>query len=273
MNNKRITGVICFLVIALILLCFSATHAENIDPDNDGHQYAYGENTGWFNFEPLLGSGVTVGADALTGSVWAENIGWIYLSPTSYGGVTHDGTGNLSGYAWSENVGWISFSCENTSSCRTVDYGVTIDSNGLFNGYAWGESIGWINFELVSQPDYIVETSYETGDTDMDTIPDEADNCPNICNSAQLDADGDNVGDVCDATPGCGGCGQIACEITCDIDTDSDGVLDSVDNCPNKCNSLQLDANGNGIGDVCDRFPGCSGSSCGGSEPACETEC
>ena len=26
--------------------------AENIDPDNDGSQYAYGENVGWVNFEP-----------------------------------------------------------------------------------------------------------------------------------------------------------------------------------------------------------------------------
>jgi hypothetical protein len=129
--------------------------------------------------------------------------------------VTHNGTGNLSGYAWSENVGWISFSCENTSSCGTVDYGVIIDFDGLFDGYAWGENIGWINFEMISQPDYIVETSYGTGDTDGDSIVDNVDNCPDICNSDQLDADGDKIGDVCDSTPGCDGCGQPACEQSC----------------------------------------------------------
>jgi hypothetical protein len=129
--------------------------------------------------------------------VWAENIGWINLSPST-AGVTHDGSGNLSGWAWGENVGWISFSCENTSSCGTVDYGVTIGFDSLFDGYAWGENIGWINFELISQPDYIVETSYGTGDTDGDTIPDGADNCPAISNLNQKDADSDGAGDACD---------------------------------------------------------------------------
>ena len=28
--------------------------AENIDPNNDDSQYAYGENVGWVNFEPNL---------------------------------------------------------------------------------------------------------------------------------------------------------------------------------------------------------------------------
>ena len=77
------------------------------------------------------GPGVAVGDFELTGYVWAENIGWVSLScenTSSCGtvdyGVTNDGSGNLSGYAWGENVGWISFSCENTGSCSTVEYGV-----------------------------------------------------------------------------------------------------------------------------------------------------
>jgi hypothetical protein len=31
----------------------------------------------------------------------------------------------------------------------------------------------------------------------------------------QLDADADSRGDVCDTTPGCGGCTGIACEQQC----------------------------------------------------------
>ena len=59
----------------------------------------------------------------------------------------------------------------------------------------------------------ICEQSCE--DIDNDGISDLNDNCPNSCNAQQLDADGDTIGDVCDDTPGCGGCGQDACEPEC----------------------------------------------------------
>ncbi len=115
--------------------------AENIDPYDDGSQYAWGENVGWLNFEPNQGDGVQVSSSAVEGFVWAENIGWINLSPSTYGGVFNDGSGNLSGYAWGENVGWINFG--------PTYGGVSIDSEGYFSGHAWGENIGWINFDLL----------------------------------------------------------------------------------------------------------------------------
>jgi len=139
--------------------------AGNIDPNDADAQWSWGENAGWFNFDPSQGSGVTVGDSNVTGWVWAENIGWINLSPSQYGGVTNDGYGGLAGWAWGENVGWLSFSCLNTDSCATVDYGVTIDAEGMFDGYAWGENIGWVNFELISQPVYRVQTSWAAGST------------------------------------------------------------------------------------------------------------
>jgi len=104
-------------------------------------------------------------------------------------------------------------------------------------------------------------------DTDLDTICNDVDNCPDICNPSQLDADGDKTGDACDTTPGCGGCGQPACEISCDID--NDGILNTEDNCPDNCNTQQLDFDNDTIGDVCDPEPGCEG--CGATQ--CEVEC
>ena len=48
--NKRY-----LIIIAVwLLLCCVNLHAENIDPYEDGSQYAHGENVGWLNFEPNL---------------------------------------------------------------------------------------------------------------------------------------------------------------------------------------------------------------------------
>ncbi len=149
MNCKNPAGLVS---AAILVLSFTSAYAENIDPYEDGSQYAYGENVGWINFEPNAAGpngGATVSSDKLTGFIWAENIGWINLSPSTYGGVINDGTGWLSGYAWGENVGWINFS---------PNYGgVTIDLDGNFNGWAWGENIGWINFNSADLYGYNVK--------------------------------------------------------------------------------------------------------------------
>jgi hypothetical protein len=138
MKNKLFGQTLCAILSAALLLFCSTGYAENIDPDNDGSKYAWGENVGWINFKPSSGSGVTVTDSAVEGYAWGENIGWINLSPTN-GGVINDGNGNLSGYAWGENIGWINFA--------PTGSGVTIDpTTGIFSGYAWGENKGWINF-------------------------------------------------------------------------------------------------------------------------------
>jgi len=74
-------------------------------------------------------------------------------------------------------------------------------------------------------------------DSDGDGIPDTTDNCPNITNPDQLDANGNRVGDACEL--------QIA-------DNDNDGIRDEADNCPFTPNPDQLDADGDGIGNVCE---------------------
>jgi len=237
MKNRYCIRKFLFLAAALMLFCQSAAWAkivgptENIDPGDVGAQWGWGENVGWFNFEPSEGGGVIVGDTTVTGLVWAENIGWINLGPfQNGGGVTNDGTGKLGGWAWGENVGWISFSCLNTDTCDTADYGVTINSDdgiGYFDGYAWGENIGWISFGYGDR----VQTSWvfapqdlcaeRGGDSDGDGVCDMDDNCPYTYNPGQEDADEDGIGNACD-------------------------------NCPDNYNPGQEDADGDGIGDVCD---------------------
>lgn len=160
------------LLGTLALLAVPAAAVENIDPAGDGSQFAYGENIGWLNAEPLGdgGPGIEVGDLGLTGYMWGENIGWVSLScvnTASCGsvayGVTHDGAGVLSGFAWAENAGWISFSCGNTASCGSAAYGVTIDPlTGEFGGHAWGENIGFISFASDGAHPFRLRTGWST---------------------------------------------------------------------------------------------------------------
>ena len=145
MNIKFGRQTITALVFGVMLLFFAFGHA-------DAFQYAWGENVGWLNLEPLgrEGPGVVMGETGLTGHIWGENIGWINLScenvidandktcaEIDYG-VTFNSLGRLSGYAWGENVGWINFA--------PAGGGVTVDSSRKLSGLAWGENIGWILF-------------------------------------------------------------------------------------------------------------------------------
>jgi len=142
----------CLITATLILAIAAGVYAGNTDPYDDGSKYAYGENVGWFDFNPSQGPGVTIYNGKVTGFVWQENAGWINLSPADYGGVTYDSNRHLSGYAWGENIGWINFAP--VVSGDPNHYGVTIDNGGSFSGWAWGENIGWIHFSSAEPVDY-----------------------------------------------------------------------------------------------------------------------
>lgn len=86
-------------------------------------------------------------------------------------------------------------------------------------------------------------------DRDLDGWPDhelscsedrcQADNCVNVPNSGQEDADNDNIGDQCDP------------------DADNDKILNNADNCPLIWNPDQADTESipDSIGDACDNCP------------------
>ena len=74
---KRKAGFTMNKIILFILLAVFACpcYAESIDPNDDGSQYAYGQNIGWLNFEPNQGPGVIVTTEQIAGYVWVPNIG------------------------------------------------------------------------------------------------------------------------------------------------------------------------------------------------------
>jgi hypothetical protein len=75
----------------------------------------------------------------------------------------------------------------------------------------YGTSIEYVNLSPFGME---VDVNFELRasiDPDNDGIPSAYDNCDNTCNVDQRDADRDSIGDVCDSTPGCGGCGDSPC--------------------------------------------------------------
>lgn len=79
-----------------------------------------------------------------------------------------------------------------------------------------------------------------SGDPDGDGACGGADNCPGVVNAGQEDADGDGLGDACDA-----------CPADAANDGDRDAVCGNVDNCRPVPNTLQADDDGDGRGDAC----------------------
>jgi hypothetical protein len=233
------------VLAALLGAAAAIASAENIDPNDDNSQFAWGENVGWINAEPSGpgGPGIQVSGAGLTGYMYGENIGWINLSCTNNNtcgtvsfGITNDGNGKLGGYAWGENVGWISFSCENNAgTCAgTGNYGVVIDKvTGIFSGYAWGENIGWISFSATTPVAYQVQTD------DGDSISGATDNCPFDSNAAQewsdqnfLDQTPPSLKD--DRTwPNSDSTGDA-----CDTDDDNDGLSDTDEASGAACSSI-----------------------------------
>lgn len=75
-------------------------------------------------------------------------------------------------------------------------------------------------------------------DTDRDGVSDRLDNCPNVSNPDQVNADRDEFGDACDSF--------------IDEDDDKDNVFNTKDNCPKIANPSQRDEDGDGVGNLCD---------------------
>jgi hypothetical protein len=121
---------------------------------------------------------------------------------------------------WKEDMGGYSPETELT---------LNDDVTGYSGRWKWVSPVsylpgdGWYSIKLIaedmdgnrSESEHSIKVDTSATDTDSDGISDSSDNCPSNCNTNQSDFDDDGEGDVCDETPGCGGCGQPACETEC----------------------------------------------------------
>ena len=109
--------IVPLFVGALLIPGTAPQAAENIDPLDQGQQYAWSEGRGWVNLEPYPDSGLSVAVKSF----------------------------ELRGWMWTENFGWISMSCENTADCCSViipdadciEYEVKNDGQGNLSGFAY----------------------------------------------------------------------------------------------------------------------------------------
>ena len=169
---KTVLQLACPLVL---LLGGSAMAQSNIDA---ARKWSWAENAGWINwFDNGAASGARVNDTYLSGFIWSEAFGWVFLgNGTPAGGLHYSNltaadtgvnvasNGDLFGFAWAENFGWINFNTAVAGPNRgRVEFCCPV---ARFRGYAWGENVGWISLETAFGVNLAAGAGASHGDLD-----------------------------------------------------------------------------------------------------------
>ncbi|MBL8742442.1 MAG: lamin tail domain-containing protein, partial [Myxococcales bacterium] len=151
--------------------------------------------------------------------------------------------------------------------CATDDIGKSFSAlqtsvgNGIYPAFFCGAPDNEPSCKPMRQVAVMGSTVYSgditAADEDGDGIPNASDNCPTVFNpvrpldgGVQANFDGDADGDACDPCPI--NADTDICVPLAPGDSDGDGVLNAMDNCPTDPNPGQEDADNDDKGDVCD---------------------
>jgi len=222
--------------VSLLLLSATAVWADGSAADNDtglpGNQNTYTVNA-------AAGAPVNLNAQIVADYSGSKHLN---ASQTVVMTVKASGTTLPAGYS----VGVISISIPSNWGTVTTASGtgaVSFTAPAVPGPYSYTFQYDALTFTCASSPCFSGNPSFTVNltvdaagpvDTDGDGVPDTTDNCPNVANADQADADNDGIGDACEA------------------DSDGDGVIDDNDNCPEVANADQADADDDVLGNACD---------------------
>jgi Ca2+-binding RTX toxin-like protein len=207
--------------------------------DSAGGTFLYRDAAGKIVFS----SGLTVGAPEVTSATPISDGSWHHLAGTLEGKeitLYVDGFPYTLGYGSSvmpqvssEDQGQVA-----ASPSLSQLFDGTVDEVMTYEGALDEAQISeQVAESLAEEPETLLATAPEA-DGDGDGVADGEDNCPDVSNSSQADADLNGEGDACDPP-----------------DADGDGIADSSDNCLSVYNPNQADTDGNGMGDECASMP------------------
>jgi MYXO-CTERM domain-containing protein len=214
------------------------TYQFSDDYDNDGLDDSFDNCPRWHNVEQLDGDGDGFG-DACDNCVALGNELQLDIDGDGLGDVCDD---DLDGDA----ILNVADNCPNIPNpFDTEGLQADLDGDGLGDACDLdidGDSIGNLEDPCPMNADIASPTEAQEAlcfpDTDGDEVGDfdplAPDLCPTIFDPAQLDTDGDGIGDACDP------------------DLDGDGFTNALDNCPELLNTGQVDSDRDGLGDRCD---------------------